>query len=82
MTRTGAECSFVFVVVESEPPHRVACYELDDDAMDLGDEQNELTLAQMAKCLKSGDWTEPFEREITKLSLPRWTQYENEWTLE
>jgi len=63
---------FVFIAVCTEPPHEVATYELDDEAINLGDAQNNLIKRQLAECLKTGEWTAPYENRMNQLSLPRW----------
>lgn len=74
-TLTGTEAAFVFVVVENKPPHTVACYELDEEAIHNARIQNLDTLRRMAVCRDTGQWEALFERQITRLSLPRWSNY-------
>lgn len=63
--------AFVFVVVEVEPPHAVALYVLDDEAIHSGRMRARHALARYAECLKSGEWP-GFEPSIQTLSLPKW----------
>jgi exodeoxyribonuclease VIII len=69
---------FYFIAVENEPPHSVAVYELDDDAMALGIVQNSNDLTQLAKCAERDDWRPDWGFGVIPLSLPRWAQYEDE----
>jgi exodeoxyribonuclease VIII len=69
---SGADCAFVFIVVSHEPPYQCACYELDDAAIDRGRQENRELLAALAECYRTGDWGDPFERQITRLALPDW----------
>lgn len=68
---------FVFVAVGTEPPHEVAVYELDDAAIDLGNEQNTKIKRALSKCLDASDWTAPHENRVNMLSLPRWAYYDD-----
>lgn len=62
---------FVFVVVEKEPPHLVACYELDDEALAAGWRRNRRALELFARCTETGRWP-GYPEHIQRLSLPRW----------
>ena len=68
---------FIFVVVEKAPPHCVAIYELDDDALELGRADREFLLGQWALCeaeeaAGGPDAWPGFPEEIQELSLPGW----------
>lgn len=62
---------FVFVVVEKDPPHLVACYELDDEALAAGWRRNRRALELFARCTETGRWP-GYPEHIQRLSLPRW----------
>ena len=62
---------FVFVVVEKDPPHLVACYELDADALAAGWRRNRRALEVFARCTETGRWP-GYPEHIQQLSLPRW----------
>jgi len=62
---------FVFVAVEKTPPHAVAVYTLDDDAIGRGYHAARRNIETMAECLKSDKWPGYPER-ITTLELPPW----------
>ena len=62
---------FVHLVVESEPPHGVALYELDEEAMHAGRIRVERALDAYAACQSAEDWP-AYPREIQSLSLPPW----------
>ena len=82
------EIDFVFIVVESDPPHLVACYRIDD--LDLGDvdvrlgrEQNRIAREKFRDCTLSGTWP-GYSQEIEPLSLRHWDRKEieseiNDW---
>tara|TARA_B100000700_G_scaffold148842_1_gene165704 strand:+ start:895 stop:1692 length:798 start_codon:yes stop_codon:yes gene_type:complete len=69
--RSGAGTRFVFVAVEKAWPFTVGLYELDQEAIDLGNEQIDKALAQIAECYRSNQWP-GYAEEITTLNLPRW----------
>ncbi len=68
----GREPRHVFIVVGKEPPHEVFCYELSESSRDLGREQNNIAIKQLAACYESGNWESPLSRQVTELGLPRW----------
>lgn len=63
--------AFVFLVVESDPPHAVALYQLDDDARHVGRVRYERAFERYRECLASDQWP-GYAKEITTLTLPRW----------
>jgi len=62
---------FVFLVVESEPPHGVALYQLDNVAVTAGEARIQRALEIYRECRLSGVWP-GYEESIQQLSLPRW----------
>lgn len=68
---------FVFIVVEREPPHCVAIYELDNDALALGEKDRAYLLHRWAMCEENeavgfaNPWP-GFPVDVQELSLPRW----------
>lgn len=78
---TGEVLPFVFIVVCTEPPYDVGIYELDEDALQLGEAQNESALRMLKTCHKTGDWREPWQKQVTQLKLPKWTVYADEWSI-
>lgn len=73
--RAAGVQQFVFVVVESVEPFRVAVFDLDAEALELGDLQNLSALQQYAYCRDNDLWQDDYERRVTTLSLPRWAAY-------
>jgi exodeoxyribonuclease VIII len=63
--------AFVFLAVESEPPHLVACYMAGDDMVALGEQEYRLNLDLYAECMRSGVWGGYGER-VQPLGLPAW----------
>jgi len=65
----------VHLAVGTKPPYVVAAYEINDrdsDNKSLGYQQWRATLASLARCYETGDWREPWEKQITSLRLPGW----------
>lgn len=60
---------FIFIAVESSPPHGVAVYELDYDAIELGQEEIDILLTQYAQCEAEDSWPS-YPTELLELSLP------------
>jgi len=62
---------FVFIPVEKTPPHAVAVYALDSEAVAKGYAAARRNIATMAECLKRGEWP-GYPTAIQTLSLPPW----------
>lgn len=82
---TGAEAEFLHVAIGTEPPYPCGCYEIDDrDYGDvrvprLGEQQWRRTLHELAECVSTGDFSDPFERQILELKLPGYAFQEDAW---
>lgn len=61
----------VFFVVEHEPPHCVACYELDDASLEEGAIKRGRYMRQWRECVSSGIWP-GYHAGIDYVSLPAW----------
>ena len=72
----GAEGPFLFIAVSKRPPHETVCYTLDYAALELGNSQNLLTLAELAERRLKADWSGRWGNRIETLSLPRWALLE------
>lgn len=62
---------FLFIAIEKKAPHAVAVYELDADAIDLGNRLRERDLQQYASCSEFGIWP-GYPTEVLPLALPKW----------
>lgn len=62
---------FVFVVVENEPPHCVAVYEIDDAALAEGAIVRSRYIKKWRECRESGEWP-GYPPGIEYVSLPAW----------
>jgi PDDEXK-like domain of unknown function (DUF3799) len=62
---------FVFIAQEKTPPYLVACYELDDAAVNAGGRRNRAAVELFAECTETGVWP-GYAPGITLLGLPPW----------
>jgi PDDEXK-like domain of unknown function (DUF3799) len=68
---------FLFIAVESAPPHCVAVYELEEDALQVGREAYEQHLAAYAACVRTGCWP-GYGDGVGSITLPSWA-FKNHW---
>lgn len=61
--------TFVFVVVEKSAPYAVAVYELDTEALAIGDMKRRSLLDLLAECRRADRWP---GYQTQTISLPRW----------
>lgn len=71
----------VFIAVSKEPPHDVACYELDSEAIELGRSELRCTLTRLAECFSCDDWEAPHQKQINLLSLPKYAFFSDQWEI-
>jgi hypothetical protein len=62
----------VFIVVENEPPHCVALYMLDQEAIDAATFRIGRLIEQYAECRHADAWP-GYSSEVETLSLPKWS---------
>lgn len=67
----GMQPRMVEIAVESEPPHAVATYLIDDEILELGRSKYEALLLKLARCEESNEWPGPQTKEEL-LSFPSW----------
>ena len=65
--------AFIFVVVEKTAPYAVATYELSEEWVELGRQQNQRALALFKNCTESGNWF-GYSEGIEMLSPPAWAK--------
>jgi len=63
--------SFVFIVVEKNPPYAVAVYELDQASMQAGYRLYRQAIDKYNECTRTGHWP-GYSDAIQSLSLPNW----------
>jgi exodeoxyribonuclease VIII len=68
---------FVFIAVEKEAPYGVACYELDQLAIDVGYSIIEEQLRTFVECQQLNSWP-CYSSQIQSLSLPVWAARQSE----
>ena len=78
---TGEEWDFVFIAVESNPPHDVRVGPLSEDALYCGEQEAARLLRLVADCTASGEWPGAYPAEDT-FDLPAWFYAEGERKLE
>ncbi len=64
---------FVFVVVEEEPPHAVACYSVDKETLQIGRDLNDKYLAKVRECRDSGIWP-CYSEGLETIALSDWAK--------
>ena len=68
---TCEDWRFVFIAVESKPPHDVRCGPLSEDALYCGEQEAARLLRLVADCTDSGTWPGAFPSE-SEFDLPSW----------
>ena|SRR5579872_7003760 len=63
---------FYFVVAEVQEPFACALYSLDDRALQAAERARRGILRDLESCLRTGNWDEPWEQSVTRLSLRPW----------
>ena len=74
---TGQTLPVVLLAVEKDPPHDVAVYVVDEDAIFAGWEVCAELLARVKQCRESGRWPGRYEEEQV-LRLPAWIWSEDD----
>lgn len=72
---------FAFVVVRSTPPHTVAVYELEPEAIAIGAAEIRESLRALSRAMADNNWTAPWERGVKKINLPLWARRKGELML-
>jgi exodeoxyribonuclease VIII len=65
------ERKFIWIVVESAPPHLVAVYEIEPAALSMGIDENRASLQKWADCKKLGQYP-GYDDGIDYAGLPAW----------
>lgn len=72
--------AFIFVVQEKEAPYLVQVFELDRDAVALGERLNRRAIEVYRDCMESGIWPGR-SQEVELVDIPRWAYYQQEDSL-
>lgn len=81
----GEPTRMAHIAVETSAPYRVAVYDIndkDEQGCSLGATQRNATLRQLREAIESGDWSEPWERQVNELKLPRFAWLEDDFFME
>lgn len=62
---------FLFIAIEKKAPYAVGVYELDAEALTLGQAMRERDIEQYASCVEFDTWP-GYATEIQTLTLPKW----------
>jgi len=65
--------SFVFVVVETEPPHGVGVFALQQEAIDLYQPRVREAMQLYAECMKANAWRS-YPDEVQSIGIPAWVR--------
>lgn len=60
---------FLFVAVQSEPPYQCRAYQLDDDSREGAVLTRKNAMNDLAECMRTGNFAEPWEGQVTKVSV-------------
>jgi len=64
----------MLVFAANTEPYEVATFQLPESFLKIGREHVEGTLIELGKCLESGDFSNPWETQITSIEPPRWAR--------
>lgn len=71
---------FVFIFLGTKPPYSVGLFDIHEDDLNYADQQNNETLAAMARCRDNPAlYTPEYATTIYNLVLPKWTRYADEY---
>ena len=79
---TGIRLPFMFIVVPTEPPFRCHLYQLDERALLHARSTLDNDLVRLAEAYRTGDWSDPEEKQVTELALPGYVYYQSDYELE
>lgn len=77
----GKRLSFVFIVVEKDPPYRCECFELDEQFVEQGRNENRRALHRLAECQKTGYWHSETYGKVIRIAAPSWARSAEQWLL-
>lgn len=74
---TSQECDFMWIAVESDAPHAVACYYAEGDVLAWAAQRWRAAVRTLQQCAWSGQWP-AYPDQSTPLPLPAWAARELE----
>lgn len=75
--RGDEDTAFVFVIVETEPPHLVSVVELDVTAKRIGRDRNRRAIDLYDTCKRTDTWP-GYPPDVSLVSLPRYAELQHE----
>jgi len=78
----GRAIPSVEIVVESEPPHDVVCYEIPEEEFDEGRVEYRDALAQLDRCRRHDTWPGVSGGRLLTFRRPKWAQHRDDDTLD
>lgn len=75
----GRATEFLFIAVESQPPHATAIYKLDAATLAAGRREMKRAAELYAFCKRTGEWP-GYSRDVLTLTLPNWAMPADEWS--
>jgi len=63
---------FIHIVAETQPPHGVVCYDMDQEAVERGGQRARVALNRWSECARTEHWPS-YVPEFVPLSLPKWS---------
>jgi hypothetical protein len=71
--------NFIFIAVSTKEPYEVGIYELSEWDLNRSRMQNEIDLAELAECMRTGNWEARHESNVMTLSMPKWAEFEDQY---
>lgn len=71
-TLSGRPARHISVFISKKSPYEVATVEYSEKALQVGDEMNAVTIAEMADCMSYEKYTGRLANRLTTLDLPPW----------
>jgi hypothetical protein len=71
--------AFLFIVVDKSPAHECEVYQLDQRAIELGQQQNRAAINELAWRLKTNNWRQSGWGEVLTIYLPEWAYRQDQY---
>ncbi len=75
----GHDHTFVFIAVNTTKPHQVATYTIGPEYIQRGEQELFSAIAEIEECHASGDWREPWEKELLQINTPKYWREADEF---
>jgi len=74
----GCDHTFLFIAVKSTHPYNVGIYSLSDRHLFEAENTLDRTIESITECKETGDWREPWEKNLIELHPPKWWEPNDE----